>query len=94
MTRNQKIAIISVGSALLGGYLSVFVYQRIKRAKADANVVSEDEALKILNEKSSTPPPNFSEEDLKPILPNNDIIDNSPSKLLMDFETQTGFGDY
>jgi hypothetical protein len=94
MTRNQKIIIISVGSALLGGYLSVFVYQRIKRAKADANVVSEDEALKILNEKSSTPTPDFNEEDLTPILPNDEIIDNSPSEMLMDFETQTGLGDY
>ena len=94
MTRNQKIVIISVGSALLGAYLSVFIYQRIQRAKADKNVVSEDEALKILNEKSSTPPPNFNEEDLKPILPNDEIIDNSPSEMLMDFEVLTGYGDY
>jgi hypothetical protein len=92
MTTKQKI-IISVGSALLGAYLSVFVYQRIKRAKSDANVVSEDEALKILNEKSSTPP-SFSEEDLKPILPNDEIIDNSPTDMLMDFEVLTGYGDY
>ena len=50
MTRNQKIIIISVSSALIGGYLSVFIYQRIQRAKADAIIVSEEEALKILNE--------------------------------------------
>jgi hypothetical protein len=93
MTTKQKV-IISVGSALLGAYLTIFVYQRIKRAKADANVVSEDEALKILNEKSYTPPPDFSEEDLKPILPNDEIIDNSPSEMLMDFEVLTGYGDY
>jgi hypothetical protein len=72
----------------------IFVYQRIQRAKADASVVSEDEALKILNQKSSVTEPDFSEEDLKPILPNNEVIDNSPSELLMDFEVLTGYGDY
>jgi hypothetical protein len=98
MTRNQKIVIISVGSALIGAYLSIFIYQRIKRAKADASVISEDEALKILNDKSPTLPPAFSEEDLTPKLPSDEIVDNiesdTPSDLLMDFEIQTGLGDY
>ena len=44
--------------------------------------------------KANTPPPDFSEEDLKPILPNDEIIDNSPSEMLMDFEVLTGYGDY
>ena len=93
MTTKQKIA-LAVGTGLISAYMVIFVYQRIQRAKADKSVVSEDEALKILNQKSSTPPPDFSEEDLKPILPNNEIIDNSPSELLMDFEVLTGYGDY
>jgi hypothetical protein len=93
MTTKQKI-IISVGSAILGAYLSVFIYQRIQRAKADANVVSEDEALEILNDNTTTPLPDFNEEDLMPILPNDEIIDNSPTDMLMDFEVLTGYGDY
>jgi flagellar biosynthesis/type III secretory pathway M-ring protein FliF/YscJ len=94
MTRNQKIIIISVGSALLGAYLSVFIYQRIQRAKADANVISEDKALEILEEKSSTPIPYFNDEDVIPILPNEEVVDNIYSQELRDFEISTGYGDY
>jgi hypothetical protein len=94
MTKNQKIVIISVGSALLGAYLSVFIYQRIQRAKADANVVSEDEALEILNDKTTTPLPDFTEEDMTPKLPNDETVDNLPSQELIDFEVLTGYGDY
>ena len=95
MTRNQKIVIISVGSALLGAYLSVFIYQRIQRAKADANVVSEDEALKILEEKSYTPPPNFDDEDVMPQLPSDEVVENtSIDQQRMDYDTLSGYGDY
>ena len=93
MTTKQKV-IISLGSALLGAYLTIFVYQRIKRAKADANVVSEDEALKILNEKSYTSPPVFNEEDLMPQLPSDEVVDNSPNDMLRQFEIETGLGDF
>jgi hypothetical protein len=94
MTRNQKIVIISVSSALLGAYLSVFIYQRIQRAKADANVVSEDKALEILEEKSYTAPPNFDDEDLLPQLPNEEVVENNPNQDLIDFEILSGYGDY
>ena len=94
MTRNQKIVIISVSSALLGAYLSVFIYQRIQRAKADANVVSEDKALEILEEKSYIAPPNFDDEDLLPQLPNEEVVENNPNQDLIDFEILSGYGDY
>ena len=93
MKRNQKI-IISIGSALLGAYLTIFIYQRIQRAKADKSVVSEDEALEILNDKSTTPLPNFDEEDLMPQLPTEEVVNNNPNQDLMDFEILTGYGDY
>jgi hypothetical protein len=96
MTRNQKIIIISVSSALIGGYLSVFVYQRIQRAKADAIVVSEQEALKILNEKSYIEP-NFTEDDIMPqLLPDSyeDTTDYGGLTDLQLFEIQSGMGDF
>lgn len=68
MTTKQKIA-LSVGSGLLAAYAVIFVYQRIQRAKADKSVVTEQEALDILNDKSFMPPPNFSEDDTIPLLP-------------------------
>ena len=40
MTNNTKKILISVGSIALVSYLSIFIYQRIQRAKADASVVS------------------------------------------------------
>ena len=93
MTRNQKIIIISVGSALIGAYLSVFIYQRIQRAKADKSVVSEGEALEILNEKSNTTVPDFTEEDVMPQLPNDEVVENQLDELRQ-FEIETGYGDY
>jgi hypothetical protein len=96
MTRNQKIIIISVSSALIGGYLSVFIYQRIQRAKADAIVVSEEEALKILNEKSYIEP-NFTEDDTMPqLLPDSyeDTTDYGGLTDLQLFEIQSGMGDF
>lgn len=93
MTRNQKIIIISVGSALIGAYLSVFIYQRIQRAKADKSVVSESEALEILNEKSNTTVPDFTEEDVMPQLPNDEVVENQLDELRQ-FEIETGYGDY
>jgi hypothetical protein len=96
MTRNQKIIIISVSSALIGGYLSVFIYQRIQRAKADAIIVSEDEALKILNEKSYIEP-NFTEDDTMPqLLPDSyeDTTDYGGLTDLQLFEIQSGMGDF
>jgi hypothetical protein len=68
----RKQIIISIGTVLLSTFAVIFIYQRIQRAKADANVVSEDEALKILNKKkSSVTEPDFSQEDLIPQLPND-----------------------
>jgi hypothetical protein len=96
MTRNQKIIIISVSSALIGGYLSVFIYQRIQRAKADAIIVSEEEALKILNEKSYIEP-NFTEDDTMPqLLPDSyeDTTDYGGLTDLQLFEIQSGMGDF
>jgi hypothetical protein len=96
MTRNQKIIIISVSSALIGGYLSVFIYQRIQRAKADAIIVSEQEALKILNEKSYIEP-NFTEDDTMPqLLPDSyeDTTDYGGLTDLQLFEIQSGMGDF
>jgi hypothetical protein len=95
MTKKQQIIIISVGSALLGAYLSVFIYQRIQRAKADANVVSEDEALEILNDKTTTPLPDFDEEDTMPQLPSEEVVENtSIDQQLMDYDILSGYGDY
>jgi hypothetical protein len=68
MTTKQKIA-VAIGSGLVGAYAVIFVYQRIQRAKADKSVVSEDEALKILNQKSSTSEPSFTEDDTAGDLP-------------------------
>lgn len=93
MTTKQKIA-LAIGSGLVGAYAVIFVYQRIQRAKADASVVSEDEALKILNQKSFSSEPKFTEEDMQPQLPNDETVDNLPSDSLMQFETETGYGDY
>lgn len=93
MTTKQKIA-VAIGSGLLGAYAVIFVYQRIQRAKADASVVSEDEALKILNQKSFSSEPEFTEDDMQPQLPNDETVDNLPSDSLMQFETETGLGDY
>ena len=93
MTTKQKIA-LAIGSGLVSAYAVIFVYQRIQRAKADASVVSEEEALKILNEKSFTSEPEFTEEDMQPHLPNDETVDNLPSEDLMQFEIETGYGDY
>lgn len=93
MTTKQKIA-LAIGSGLVGAYAVIFVYQRIQRAKADASVVSEDEALKILNQKSFSSEPEFTEEDMQPQLPNDETVDNLPSDSLMQFEIETGYGDY
>ncbi len=68
MTTKQKVA-IAVGTGLVSAYAVIFIYQRIQRAKADASVVSEDEALKILKEKSTTSQPQFSEDDTMPLIP-------------------------
>jgi hypothetical protein len=93
MTTKQKIA-IAVGTGLISAYMVIFVYQRIQRAKSDASVVSEEEALKILNDKSFTSEPEFTEEDMTPKLPNDETVDNLHSQELMDFEVLTGYGDY
>ena len=93
MTNKTKKILISVGSLILVSYLSIFIYQRIQRAKADASVVSEDEALDILDEKESTTIPNFDEEDLMPVLPNEEVVENEVDSLRQ-FEIETGYGDY
>jgi hypothetical protein len=93
MTTKQKI-IISVGSALLGAYLSVFIYQRIQRAKADESILSAEEALKILRDKKEngdTQIPKFSKEDSIPFFPNpNDSVLDELQK----FDVISGMGDY
>jgi hypothetical protein len=94
MTRNQKIIIISVGSALLGAYLSVFIYQRIQRAKADKSILSAEEALKILRDKKEdgdTRIPKFTKEDSIPFVPNpyDSVLDE-----LQKFDVISGMGDY
>jgi hypothetical protein len=102
ITTKQKIALV-VGSSLLSAYLAIFIYQRIQRAKADAKVVSEDEALKILNEKSYTETPTFTNEDVMPkLLPEDTHYDTNSINTtdydgltdLQLFETQSGFGDF
>ena len=94
MTTKQKLTIGLISSVIVGAYATIFIYQRIQRAKADANVVSESEALKILNDVSNTPEPEFTEEDTKPILPDDEVVENYPSEQQMQFEIETGMGDY
>jgi Flp pilus assembly CpaF family ATPase len=94
MTTKQKLTIALISSVLVGTYATIFIYQRIQRAKADASVVSENEALKIINDVSNTPEPDFTEEDTRPILPDDEVVDNSPSEQQMQFEIETGLGDY
>ena len=105
MTRNQKIA-IAVGSGLVGAYAVIFVYQRIQRAKADANVTNSTDALKILREKkmnnSSSTEPTFSAEDTIPQVasPDESMIQDSTSVSdvnlsdLQYWDTISGMGDY
>jgi hypothetical protein len=94
MTTKQKIA-LAVGTGLISAYMVIFVYQRIQRAKSDASVVSEDEALKILNDKSFTSEPDFDEEDTMPKLPSEEVVENtSIDQQLMDYDTLSGYGDY
>jgi hypothetical protein len=94
MTTKQKLTIGLISSVIVGAYATIFIYQRIQRAKADASVVSENEALKILKEVSNTPEPDFTEEDTRPILPDDEVVDNYPSEQQMQFEIETGLGDY
>ena len=91
MTTKQKLTIAITSSVLVGAYATIFIYQRIERAKADASVVSEEEALKILNEKSSTTEPNFTPEDIIPMLPDGEMIENDS---LQQYEIESGMGDY
>ena len=94
MTNKQKLA-IAVASGLLGTYAIIFVYQRIKRKKADESVVSSDEAFEVLNKlksESDTPEPYFSEDDTLDV---PDIVaSNTDLTDLQEFESQTGMGDY
>ena len=94
MTIKQKQTLAIITSVLVGAYATIFIYQRIQRAKADASVVSENEALKIINDVSNTPEPDFTEEDTRPILPDDEVVDNYPSEQQMQFEIETGMGDY
>ena len=94
MTTKQKLTLALISSVFVGTYATIFIYQRIQRAKADASVVSENEALKILNDVSNTPEPEFTEEDTKPILPDDEVVENYPSEQQIQFEIETGMGDY
>jgi hypothetical protein len=91
MTKNKKIA-IAVGSGLLLTYAVIFVYQRIKRAQADASKVSSDEALDVLQElkkENTNIEPEFTEEDTIPVAgENSELSDLQQSELL------SGLGDY
>jgi predicted DNA binding protein len=91
MTKNQKIA-IAVGSGIFLTYGVIFVYQRIKRAQADASKVSSDEALDILEElkkDNTNQEPEFTEEDIIPeISSNTELTDLQESELI------SGMGDY
>ena len=91
MTTKQKISIAIISSLVVGSYITIFIYQRIARAKADASVVSEEEALKILNEKSSTPEPVFTPDETIPMLPDGEMIENDS---LQQYEIVSGMGDY
>jgi hypothetical protein len=91
MTTKQKISIAIISSLVVGSYLTIFIYQRIERAKADASVVSEEEALKILNEKSSTPEPDFTPDEIIPKLPDEGVVYNDS---LQQYEIVSGMGDY
>jgi hypothetical protein len=91
MTKNQKIA-IAVGSGLLLTYAVIFVYQRIKRAQADASEVSSEEALDVLQElkkENTNPEPEFTEEDTIP-----EVGENSELSDLQQSELISGLGDY
>lgn len=76
MNNKQKIILISVSSVLVGTYLSIFIYQRIQRAKADKSVLPADDALKILDSKKPVEEPDFSEDDTIPKL-NDDSVDST-----------------
>ena len=89
MTTKQKIA-IGVLSGILGTYGFIFVYQRIKRRKADESVVTEEEAYKVLEElklNSGYTEPDWNEEDTIPVTETG-LTD------LQQFEVETGMGDY
>lgn len=100
MTTKQKLTLTIISSVLVGSLVTIFVYQRIKRAKADANVVTEEEALKILEEKKPTeptPPPEFSPEDLIPKLPDGEDvlpIDSTDTTFLYNSEYDLGYDYY
>ena len=102
MTTKQKTA-IAIGSGLLGAYAAIFIYQRIQRAKADASVLSSEEALKILRDKkqnSDTEIPDFSSEDSIPQVPNPVVLDDDgyipESNLteLQQWDVISGMGEY
>jgi hypothetical protein len=91
MTKNQKIA-IAIGSGLLLTYAVIFVYQRIKRAQADASEVSSDEALDVLQElknKNTNLEPVFTEEDII-----GEVGETSELSDLQQSELISGMGDY
>lgn len=89
MTTKQKIA-VAIGSGILITYATIFIFQRINRAKADRSKVSEDEANLILMElklDNNNPEPEFTEEDIM-IASNTELSDLQQSELL------SGMGDY
>jgi hypothetical protein len=96
MTTKQKLT-LTISSVLVGSLVTIFIYQRIQRAKADASVVTEEEALKILEEKKPTPPPEFSPEDLIPKLPDGEDVlpeDSMDTTFLDNSEYDLGYYDY
>ena len=94
MTTKQKQTIAIISSVLLGAYATIFIYQRIQRAKADKSIMPAEEALKILRDKKEngdTRIPKFTKEDSIPFVPNSDdsILDE-----LQKFDVISGLGDY
>ena len=51
MTTKQKLTIGLISSVIVGAYATIFIYQRIQRAKADKSIMPAEEALKILRDK-------------------------------------------
>jgi hypothetical protein len=93
MTTKQKLTIGLISSVIVGAYVTIFIYQRIQRAKADKSIMPAEEALKILRDKKEdgdTPIPEFTKEDSIPFVPNQDSVLDELQK----FDVISGMGDY
>jgi hypothetical protein len=68
MNQKQRIVLITTFASAFTAYVSIYIYQRIQRAKADANVTSSDDAIRILQQKKkyTNTEPNFNDQDTIP----------------------------